>query len=180
MTGDAVAGATARLVLEPLCATHAAALFPLLSDERMYAFVPDAPPASVDALRARYARLESRLSADGSERWWNWALRRRAPDEYVGYVQATIERDGTAWIAYMIGVPYWGQGFASEAVRRLCEGLFADPRILRLQATVDTRNVASMRVLDRLGFTRSAAPRPAAEPIGGAACAEWEYVLARL
>lgn len=179
MSDDHVAGQTARLTLEPLTAAHAAVMFPLMADLRLYAYVPSEPAVSEETLRERYARLESRVSPDGSERWLNWALRRRAPEQYVGRVEATIERTGDAWIAYMIGAEFWGQGFATEAVRRLVEGLFADARVQRIRATVDTRNAASMRVLDRLGFTRSAAPRPA-EEIGGVATTEWEYVLARL
>ena len=176
---DHVAGETERLTLEPLVAAHAAALYPLMADPRLYAFVPGDLPASEEALRAHYTRLESRLSPDGGEQWLNWALRRRAHGVYVGRVEATVQADGDAWVAYMIGAAYWGQGFATEAVRRLVEGLFADSHIRRLRATVDTRNAASMRVLDRLGFTRSAQPRPA-EEIGGLATTEWEYLLARV
>ena len=179
MTRDAVAGETARLTIEPLCAAHAAELFPLMADPHLYAFIPQSPPASEETLRERYAGLESRRSPDGQQQWLNWALRRRTHGVCIGRVEATVDDDGDAWVGFVIGAEFWRQGFATEAVRRLVEGLFADPHVRRVRATVDTRNAASMRLLDRLGFTRSAVSRPA-EVIDGVATSEWEYGLARV
>ncbi len=63
------------LVLEPLTVAHAEAMFALLSDPALYRYIDEAPPADVDHLRARYARLERRESADGRQRWLNWVVR---------------------------------------------------------------------------------------------------------
>ena len=42
---------TTRLRLDPLCAGHADALFPILADPRHARYLDDPPPASLDALR---------------------------------------------------------------------------------------------------------------------------------
>jgi ribosomal-protein-alanine N-acetyltransferase len=73
---------TARLTLEPQCAAHAAAMFAVLSDPAIYEY-ENAPPASVDALRARYAFLEGRRSPDGSQQWLNWVARLRPAEPRV-------------------------------------------------------------------------------------------------
>lgn len=73
---------TARLTLEPQCAVHAAAMFAVLSDPAIYEY-ENAPPASVDALRARYAFLEGRRSPDGSQQWLNWVARLRPAEPRV-------------------------------------------------------------------------------------------------
>ena len=65
---------TERLCLEPLLRSHAAILFPLLQDERIYRYIPQDPPISVAALEERYHRLENRLSPTGDEAWLNWAV----------------------------------------------------------------------------------------------------------
>ena len=44
------------LYLEPLAVSHAEEMFDGLRDGAAYSFLPDDPPKSVDALRARYAR----------------------------------------------------------------------------------------------------------------------------
>src|SRR5579872_4594279 len=58
---------TQRLILEPLVERHADVLFEGLSDARLYEFTDDKPPANLSTLRARFHRLESRHSPDGSE-----------------------------------------------------------------------------------------------------------------
>jgi hypothetical protein len=68
--------ATGDLLLEPLVAAHAEAMFAVLSDPALFRFIDGAPPASVHELRQRYARLESRMSPDGRQRWPNWVLAR--------------------------------------------------------------------------------------------------------
>lgn len=106
---------TERLRLEPLRASHAAELFEVLSDDRMYHFVPQEPPATLAALAGRFALLETRCSPDGDEAWLNWVVRSKSEGVCLGCVQVTIRRDGRAQLAYEIGVPYWRRGFSTEA-----------------------------------------------------------------
>ncbi|HVJ60849.1 MAG TPA: GNAT family N-acetyltransferase [Burkholderiaceae bacterium] len=82
---------TARLTLEPQCAAHAAAMFAVLSDPAIYEY-ENAPPASVDALRARYAFLEGRRSPDGSQQWLNWVARLRPAESRVARLRPAEPR----------------------------------------------------------------------------------------
>ncbi len=66
--------ATDRLVLEPQLAAHAREMFAVLGDPALYAYENE-PPPSVEWLRTRFAKLESRRSGDGSEQWLNWVIR---------------------------------------------------------------------------------------------------------
>src|SRR5688572_33463871 len=84
---------TARLRLEPLEPGHAAMLFEGLRDDRLYDLIDEDPPASVEALRARYEVLARRRSPDGRQAWLNWAVWSNPEARYVGYVQATVEAD---------------------------------------------------------------------------------------
>jgi RimJ/RimL family protein N-acetyltransferase len=147
---------TERLRLEPLERRHAAALFPLLQDPRIYRFIPQDPPASLEALEARYARLEQRSSPDGNEAWLNWAIRLRGEPIYVGRLEATIVRRGAALIAYELGTAYWGKGYATEACRWLLRELTLEAAVPEVLAQVDTRNQGSIRLLERLGFEQVA------------------------
>ena len=89
---------TGSLTLEPQTAAHAEEMFTVLSDPAIYEH-ENAPPPSLEWLRARFARLESRLSANGREQWLNWVIRLPASG-LIGYVQATLYPDGRAAIAY--------------------------------------------------------------------------------
>jgi len=60
----------------------------------------------------------------------------------------------SAEIGYWIGRAYWGQGFAPEAVTRICRFGFDELGLDRIWGAVLTDNTASCRVLERCGFAR--------------------------
>jgi ribosomal-protein-alanine N-acetyltransferase len=143
------------LTLEPQFASHARAMFELLSDESLYEF-ENQPPASLAALRARFRRLESRRSPDGSQQWLNWVIRLHSGD-VAGYVQATVHRDGRAALAYVVGSNYWGKGIATKAVRAMMGELGARHGAAEFFAILKAGNTRSRRLLQRLGFITASA-----------------------
>lgn len=145
---------TERLRLEPLQPDHAARLFALLQDPGLYHYIPQEPPVSQSLLMQRYQQLARRLSPAGDQAWLNWAISLTATGAYIGQVEATIFEDQTAYLAYLIGSAFWGQGYASEACTRIIQLLFDDYGVTQIKAEIDTRNTASLRLLERLGFTR--------------------------
>lgn len=58
-------------------------------------------------------------------------------------------------LGYMFDPAVWGQGYAREAVGAVVERGFAVHRLPRIQADVDPRNTASMKLLERLGFAET-------------------------
>ncbi len=156
---------TRRLSLEPQVAAHAEEMYRVLSDPRIYEFENE-PPPSLEWLRERFAKLESRRSPDGSERWLNWTVR-LAGSGPIGYVQATVQPSGRAAIAYEISSLYWGRGIASEAVEAMIGELVQRYEVRTLAAVLKKANHRSLRLLQRLGFSPAPAAfhaRPAPEP----------------
>jgi ribosomal-protein-alanine N-acetyltransferase len=175
--GDAVL-TTARLCLEPLTPQHAQHLYPVLSDPRMYTYIPDDPPADLGSLTARYQLLATRRSPQGDALWLNWAVKRCHEDDYIGVVQATLAPEQPAYLAYLFGPAFWGHGYAREACTELLLLLFGSYNSARVQAEVDTRNQASWRLLERLGFARVAL-HPATDYFKGSSSDEYTYELLR-
>jgi len=169
---------TERLHLEPLRGAHAAELFELLSDERLYRYIPHDPPGTLAALTERYERLETRHSASGDESWLNWAVRSKSDGRCMGRVEVTIRPDAGALLAYEIGPEFWRRGIATEACRRVIRALFEEGGVTEVMAEVDTRNLPSIRLLERLGFERGGF-RPNADFFKGRASDEWSYGLSR-
>src|SRR4051812_18938496 len=114
---------TPRLVLEPLLEAHAEPLFAGFADAALYTFLPGDPPATVDALRARFRRLQARAAPDGRDRWLNWASRWRGEGAYAGLVEATVHPDGTADLAYFVFTAHQNRGLGVEAARAVIEHL---------------------------------------------------------
>ena len=161
---------TARLVLEPQTAAHADRMYALLQDPAIYRYENE-PPPSVDWLRERFRRLESRTSADGSERWLNWVVRLR-DSELIGYVQATVCEASPTAIAYVFASAWWGRGYASEAVSAMMEELRANHGARTFSAVLKRDNLRSVQLLERLGFAHAA-------PRAGIACDEDEIAMLR-
>jgi len=59
-----------------------------------------------------------------------------------------------AELGYVLGSPYWRQGYMHEALQRLLAYAFDDLGLIRLEADIDPRNEASERTLLRLGFVK--------------------------
>jgi [ribosomal protein S5]-alanine N-acetyltransferase len=154
---------TPRLRLEPLVAAHADEMFRVLGDPAIYEFENEAP-ASPAWLRERYARLETRCSADGSQQWLNWVLRLHA-GEAIGYVQATVLADRRSLVAYELPSAFWGRGLAHEAVECVIQELVDHYRVERLLAMLKAANHRSRRLLDRLGFCPATAEEIAHEDV---------------
>ena len=143
--------ATGGLLLEPLVAAHAGAMFEVLRDPELYRYLDEPAPPSVDHLRQRYARLEARVSPDGSQVWLNWVVRR--PDRPpLGYVQATVMLNRTAWVGYVFSARHRGRGYATQACRAILEHLESAYGVQRFLASVEAANLPSIRLLNRLGF----------------------------
>jgi len=58
-------------------------------------------------------------------------------------------------LGYSIARTYWGRGLATEAARAAMDAAFAAYADLnRMRAVADARNVASLRVMEKLGMVR--------------------------
>ncbi|MEX2663205.1 MAG: GNAT family protein [Vicinamibacterales bacterium] len=72
----------------------------------------------------------------------------------VGYVPGRDVERFSAEIGYWLGEAFWGRGIATEAVALVTAHAFADMKILRMFALPFADNPASVRVLEKAGYTR--------------------------
>ncbi len=71
----------------------------------------------------------------------------------IGDVAVWLDADGAlAMIGYTLAPDAQGRGYAVEAVDAVVHWLFRRKHVHRIAATIDPRNVASARVLERCGF----------------------------
>ena len=81
-------------------------------------------------------------------------------DLLIGIIGATLKQPGGIHpksgysIGYWIGQPYWGRGYMSEAARGFIAHLFATVSDDTIYSGAFTDNAASLRIQDKLGFTR--------------------------
>lgn len=142
---------TPTLILEPQTVAHAEEMFAVLCDPAIYEYENE-PPPSLDWLRARFAKLEARQSADGQQLWLNWVIR-LPTSELIGFVQATVRPNGNAGIAYVLASAYWGRGLARDAVAALMTALVERYRVRTFAAVLKRENFRSVKLLGRLAFS---------------------------
>ena len=138
---------TARLLLEPLSVEHAPSMIEVLADPSLYDYTGGEIP-SLKLLEKRYAAQAVGHSDDGSQWWLNWVVIKRDIGRPVGYVQATVEDDGStlvADIAWVVSPKWQGQGIASEATRAMVAWLRSNG-VHRLTAHIHPNHQASMKV----------------------------------
>ena len=79
-----------------------------------------------------------------------------AGGEAIGGTGLDLQTDvfrRSAEIGIWVAEPYWGRGIATEAVRAMTEFAFAHFDLCRVYAGVFEWNPASMRVLEKVGYT---------------------------
>jgi RimJ/RimL family protein N-acetyltransferase len=164
---------TARLELIPLAEKFADDMYDGLQSPALYQYIADSAPPSREWLRERYRRLEGGRSPDSSELWLNWLLREKITGRFVGHVQATV-KDRSASVAYVLFLNACGVGYANEAVGRMLLSLERDYGVRGFTATVHVGIQRSIRLLERLGFTRQSFTKNA-EIIRGEPTDEYRY-----
>jgi RimJ/RimL family protein N-acetyltransferase len=78
---------------------------------------------------------------------------RAGPGEIIGMIGLHIDAPHHhAELGYSIGMPYWGRGYATEAAAAVVDHGFEALNLQRIHAGYYTRNPASGRILEKLGF----------------------------
>ena len=140
---------TSRLTLVPLRAADAEEMAGVLGAASLYQFTGGEPPTAGE-LRERYEIQVGGGPPDGDEAWRNWIVREGADGPATGYVQATITGD-VADVAWVIGEPWQGRGYASEATQAMVAWL-ARHGVRTVTAHIHPEHEASAAVADRVGL----------------------------
>ena len=168
---------TARLQLRPVTSADADALFALHSSAHVLRYW-DAPPWSERARAERFITACRQMREEGSGA--RLAIDRVSDGAFIGWCGLTRWNPGhrSASLGYCLSDAAWGRGYATEAARALLQWAFDTLDLNRVQAETDTRNAASARVLEKLGFVREGTLREDCV-VNGEVSDSWVYGLIR-
>lgn len=141
---------TERLLLRRTKLTDAAAVFDYAADPEVTRYLTFTPNTRQSEASDFLRRCDAAWSTGDA-----FALAiTHLDDEYVlGVIEARPSAHGVE-LAYVLRPSAWGNGYMTEAVRAVIDWALGDNSVFRVWAYVDTRNVASQRVLDRVGMIR--------------------------
>ncbi|MFT3839168.1 MAG: GNAT family N-acetyltransferase [Myxococcaceae bacterium] len=139
---------TRRLVGTRYTPADEADVLELNADVEVMRFI-EAGGRNTEKVRGIFARLDAQWSLHG---YGYWVLRTPAGEFAGGLVIIREQVSGDAEAGYALRPSFWGQGYASEAMTELVRVAFEVLRMPSLFARVVPENVASVKVLQKLGF----------------------------
>lgn len=144
---------TARLLLRPFSDADTDDIFALQSNPHVLRYW-DSPPWKERARAERFIAHCRQMEQDGSGA--RLAIEHATDRVFVGWCLLINWNPDfrSATLGYCFSDSVWGQGYATEAADALLEWAFSTLDLNRVQAETDTRNAASGRVLEKLGFVR--------------------------
>jgi [ribosomal protein S5]-alanine N-acetyltransferase len=168
---------SSRLSLRDVTLDDAPALFELDRDPEVMRFLGGVPAGgSVDDVRALLAgRIAGYASSPGlglgscflspGGEFIGWFFLRRRKYRPYDAAGALLEPTEDAELGYRLARRFWGQGYATEMSRALVRHGLEQLALRRIVAFVDAEHVASVRVLQKAGLSRSGRARYDAEDV---------------
>jgi RimJ/RimL family protein N-acetyltransferase len=142
-----------RLRLRPFTDADGDALFALHSNARVLRYW-DSPPWTDRTRADRFLATCRQMADEGTGA--RLALDRTSDDAFIGWIGLSRWNPDfrSAALGYCLDESAWGHGYATEAAQAVLRWAFDTLDLNRVQAEADTRNVASARVLEKVGFVR--------------------------
>ncbi|ANO51596.1 hypothetical protein BA177_10635 [Woeseia oceani] len=149
---------TPRLILRSFVPEDAAAVTELAADRRIADTTLNIPHPYDLRMAEEWIGTHAQRLANGEQA--AFAVTLKSNLALIGAVSLGIERRfRRANLGYWIGVPWWHQGYATEAARVVVDFGFAECRLHRVHAVHLPRNPASGRVLQKIGMQQEGVQR---------------------
>jgi ribosomal-protein-alanine N-acetyltransferase len=142
---------TERLTLRPLREADATALFEISQDPDVVRFVGD---RHVPTLQEAWRAVAGWIGHWALRGCGQWAIEERSSGRFIGRAGIINPAD---WpgpeVGYLLGRPWWGHGYATEAATAAMDWGFREIGFADLLSLIDPENQASIAVATRLGET---------------------------
>ena len=142
---------TERLLLRAFSGDDADALAGLWNEPQVARFMWDSRPVTMEAVREQ---IESSLANFEVHGFGHFTVHLGAVPGFIGF--AGLRPIGTlpeVELLYALHPDYWGRGLATEAAHAVLRFGFTVGGLAEILAGADPPNVASFRVMQRLGMT---------------------------
>lgn len=84
-----------------------------------------------------------------------WIIRNREDDAFIGTISLSPHHDGIdTEVSYQLHPNFWKKGIATEVLKEVIEYAFSSLKLNRLVAETQVANVASIRLLERVGMKK--------------------------
>lgn len=168
---------TERLQLRPFTDADADDIWALQSNAHVLRYW-DSPPWTDRSSIARFMAKCQQVAEEGTGA--RLVVERKTDQAFLGWCNFNSWNPEfrSAAIGYCLTEAAWGHGYATEAAHAVLQWAFDTLDLNRVQSEADTRNVASARVLEKLGFEHEGTLREECI-VNGDVSDTWVYGLLR-
>ena len=142
---------TKRLLLRAFASEDAKPLHQMFQGKDVLRYFPNSDPPALERVEKLVQFQLDHWEKHGYG-WWATVL--GESDEFIGWsgLQYLPETDETE-IGFLLGRPFWGKGLATEAALAGVRFGFIDLGIETIVGITHPENVASQKVLEKIGMT---------------------------
>lgn len=149
---------TPRLILRPFKMSDAPVISELANDKEIVTNTQNLPYPYEEYMAEDWISHHAILFNEN--KFLNLAVVQRKKNLVMGAIglEFSMQHDN-AELGYWLGRPYWGQGYATEAAKRLLHYAFAELKLHRVHSIHLSINPASGRILQKIGMTHEGCMR---------------------
>jgi [ribosomal protein S5]-alanine N-acetyltransferase len=141
---------TARFTIRQWIPEDAEKLWMIMADARVHQYTGDKPWTLERATEYIQFMLEKDFRTLET---FHGACVLKNNFEIIGFTGLNPYLPKQPELEWQFGVPYWGNGYATEIGKAVIEAAFASTDIDRIYGMVNPHNKASMRVMEKIGMT---------------------------
>lgn len=139
---------TERCIVNPICCDDKRDLISMCGDINVWEYLGGANTAV-----AQRRKIENHEKLPPEQLENQWIIRNKADNTFMGYLSLNTHHDGDdIELSYMLLSKYWGSGYASEVAGEFIRYAFNERKLNRLVAETQSANIASCKLLEKLGF----------------------------
>lgn len=146
---------TDRLVIRAYQENDLLEAFELMQEKELYTFLP-MDVMSLNDYKNLFSWLMKCYDISPKNDWFKYSfvITKKDDGRQIGWcgVGSLDFNHADKEVFYLIGKPFWGNGYASEAVQSLIEFCFNKLDLSELVAVVKPENNRSVSVIEKLGF----------------------------
>jgi [ribosomal protein S5]-alanine N-acetyltransferase len=143
---------TERLLIRDFTEADFAAVYAYGSDPEVVRYMPF-PPSTAESTREHLTRCMT-LAREQPRRWYDLGVVLKSSGQLIGGITLDVfnRSEGQAAFSYLFHRAFWGQGYATEALKGMVHFGFEQLSLSRIADSCDVENTASARVMEKCGF----------------------------
>ncbi|WP_432663674.1 GNAT family N-acetyltransferase [Wukongibacter baidiensis] len=147
---------TERLTMRPFTLDDRDSIFNIMKDKEMYLYTPDEPWSGVESAEEFIKMVLWLYDMNHHNFRHFFAMTIKQSGEIIGFcgIGGIAYDRSKNEVFYSIGKDHWGKGYATEAAKAMLKYAFEELELDNIIAAVHPENIASNRVLQKIGLKK--------------------------